>query len=65
MGFQKVRMGRGFISSLQIKDESGAKVDEWTSMLCDFPKVYSTIKNKYGLLDLIEQKDKDLDWAKK
>lgn len=67
MTFKKVRMGTGMISRLEIKDESGAKLEEWTNMLEDFPKVSKIIVKKYGLEDLVEgrvkKKDQDLDWG--
>jgi len=66
MSFQKVRIGKGFIIKLEIKDQDGSKLEEWTNMLVDFPKVYNIIKSKYGLIEETKVvKDKDLDWVLK
>ena len=64
MSFTKIRYncGKGILKA-RIEDENGAKLENWTIMLEDFPKWVRIMCQKYGFK--IEPDKTDLDWARK
>jgi len=69
MSFKSVRYNRGEeIFKIKIEDPSGAYLENWVFMKCDFPKFVSIISKKYGI-SLKKNKesdtkvDRDLEWA--
>ena len=69
MAFSKIKLGLEEIFELQVKDETGRRIDEWKCLKRDFPEVMRIISKKHGLDVKIIHKDKnrqdrDLDWTR-
>jgi len=66
MGFRPIRYNQGQeIFKIKIEDHSGASIENWVFMRCDFAKFVNIISKKYGISmkPKKQNKDRDLEWA--